>query len=51
MSHIPMHIDYDAHEDWVTAQLRASCNIEQSFFNDWWSGHLNFQIEHQSVTQ
>ncbi|KAG7245421.1 hypothetical protein INR49_010872 [Caranx melampygus] len=27
-------------------QLRATCNIEQSFFNDWFSGHLNFQIEH-----
>lgn len=28
-------------------QLQATCNIEQSFFNDWFSGHLNFQIEHQ----
>ncbi|XP_012884487.1 PREDICTED: fatty acid desaturase 2-like protein FADS2P1 [Dipodomys ordii] len=24
----------------------ATCNIEQSFFNDWFTGHLNFQIEH-----
>ncbi|XP_048463268.1 acyl-CoA 6-desaturase-like, partial [Rhincodon typus] len=27
-------------------QLDSTCNIEQSFFNDWFSGHLNFQIEH-----
>jgi len=50
MSHLPMRIDYDDHKDWVTTQLRASCNVEHSLFNDWWSGHLNFQIEHQSVT-
>jgi len=50
MSHIPMPIGYDGHYDWVTTQLRASCNVDHSLFNDWWSGHLNFQIEHQSVT-
>ena len=27
-------------------QLAATCNVEQSFFNDWFIGHLNFQIEH-----
>jgi len=27
-------------------QLLTSCNVETSFFNDWFSGHLNFQIEH-----
>jgi fatty acid desaturase len=46
MSHLPMTVDYDNNEDWVTSQVQASCNIEQSAFNDWWSGHLNFQIEH-----
>lgn len=46
MSHIPMPIDYDQKHDWVTSQVTASCNVEQSWFNDWWSGHLNFQIEH-----
>jgi len=51
MSHLPMPIDYDTHDDWVTTQLRASRNVEHSLFNDWWSGHLNFQIEHQSVVQ
>lgn len=28
-------------------QLRATCNVHESAFNDWFSGHLNFQIEHQ----
>lgn len=47
MSHLPMEVDYDQQHDWVTSQLKATCNVESSFFNDWWSGHLNFQIEHQ----
>ncbi|KAJ8249160.1 hypothetical protein GJAV_G00231820 [Gymnothorax javanicus] len=46
MNHIPMDIDHEKHQDWLTMQLMATCNIEQSFFNDWFSGHLNFQIEH-----
>uniref|UniRef100_A0A672SD57 Fatty acid desaturase 2 n=1 Tax=Sinocyclocheilus grahami TaxID=75366 RepID=A0A672SD57_SINGR len=46
MSHMPMHIDYEKHQDWLSMQLVATCNIEQSPFNDWFSGHLNFQIEH-----
>uniref|UniRef100_A0A8D1G282 Acyl-CoA (8-3)-desaturase n=1 Tax=Sus scrofa TaxID=9823 RepID=A0A8D1G282_PIG len=27
-------------------QVRATCNVHKSAFNDWFSGHLNFQIEH-----
>nr|XP_004553068.2 fatty acid desaturase 2 [Maylandia zebra] len=46
MNHIPMDIDHEKHKDWLTIQLQSTCNIEQSFFNDWFSGHLNFQIEH-----
>ncbi|XP_069755362.1 acyl-CoA 6-desaturase isoform X3 [Narcine bancroftii] len=46
MNHIPMEIDNEKHKDWLTMQLDSTCNIEQSFFNDWFSGHLNFQIEH-----
>ncbi|XP_041852483.1 acyl-CoA Delta-4 desaturase-like [Melanotaenia boesemani] len=46
MNHIPMEIDHEKHKDWLTMQLQGTCNIEQSFFNDWFSGHLNFQIEH-----
>ncbi|KAB5565890.1 hypothetical protein PHYPO_G00246710 [Pangasianodon hypophthalmus] len=46
MNHIPMDIDYDKNDDWLSMQLKATCNIEHSAFNDWFSGHLNFQIEH-----
>ncbi|KAM6460100.1 acyl-CoA (8-3)-desaturase-like [Liasis olivaceus] len=46
MSHIPMHIDRDTNKDWLSTQLQATCNVNQSFFNDWVTGHLNFQIEH-----
>lgn len=47
MSHLPMHIDLDQKKDWVSMQLVGTCDVEQSFFNDWFTGHLNFQIEHQ----
>ncbi|KAM4573640.1 acyl-CoA Delta-6 desaturase-like isoform 2-T2 [Odontesthes bonariensis] len=46
MNHLPMEIDHERHKDWLTMQLQATCNVEQSSFNDWFSGHLNFQIEH-----
>ncbi|XP_005531827.1 PREDICTED: fatty acid desaturase 1-like [Pseudopodoces humilis] len=46
MNHIPMNIDYDKNKDWVSTQLHATCNVNQSVFNDWFTGHLNFQIEH-----
>ncbi|XP_038147223.1 acyl-CoA Delta-4 desaturase-like [Cyprinodon tularosa] len=46
MNHLPMNIDHEKRRDWLTMQLQATCNIDQSFFNDWFSGHLNFQIEH-----
>ncbi|KAK7506439.1 hypothetical protein BaRGS_00002551 [Batillaria attramentaria] len=46
MNHIPMDVSRDQNEDWVTMQLKATCNVDQSYFNDWFSGHLNFQIEH-----
>ncbi|CAN9499377.1 unnamed protein product [Ophioblennius macclurei] len=46
MNHLPMDISYEKHQDWLTMQLQSTCNIEQSLFNDWFSGHLNFQIEH-----
>ncbi|XP_061318056.1 acyl-CoA (8-3)-desaturase-like [Pezoporus flaviventris] len=46
MNHIPMHIDYDTNKDWASTQLHATCNVKQSVFNDWFTGHLNFQIEH-----
>ncbi|KAK6165628.1 hypothetical protein SNE40_022520 [Patella caerulea] len=45
-NHIPMEIDEDHAEEWLPLQMHATCDIEQSFFNDWFTGHLNFQIEH-----
>jgi len=46
MNHLPMTIAKERNLDWVRMQLEGTCNVEQSFFNDWFSGHLNFQIEH-----
>lgn len=46
MNHLPMGIDHEKHQDWLNMQLQATCNVEQSPFNDWVTGHLNFQIEH-----
>jgi len=33
-------------EDWVTFQLRGTQNVEGGLFNDWFTGYLNYQIEH-----
>ncbi|XP_028305023.1 acyl-CoA 6-desaturase [Gouania willdenowi] len=46
MSHLPMEINHEKQQDWLRMQLKTTCNVEPSFFNDWFSGHLNFQIEH-----
>lgn len=45
-NHIPMEIDDDKERPWLALQLHATCDIEKSLFNDWFTGHLNFQIEH-----
>jgi len=45
-NHIPMEIASDKERPWVALQLHATCNIVKSYFNDWFTGHLNFQIEH-----
>ncbi|CAD5118501.1 DgyrCDS7196 [Dimorphilus gyrociliatus] len=46
MNHLPMEIGKDHNNDWVTSQLISTCNVEPGLFNNWFSGHLNFQIEH-----
>ncbi|XP_053417787.1 fatty acid desaturase 2-like protein FADS2B [Nycticebus coucang] len=46
MSHISMTMSAEENRDWLSTQVLATCNVEQSFFNDWFTGHLNFQIEH-----
>ncbi|XP_055869418.1 acyl-CoA 6-desaturase-like isoform X2 [Biomphalaria glabrata] len=45
-NHVPMEIDHDKAMPWLPLQMQATCNVEQSFFNDWFTGHLNFQVEH-----
>ncbi|XP_076088717.1 acyl-CoA 6-desaturase-like isoform X4 [Mytilus galloprovincialis] len=45
-NHIPMNIDHDDQKPWLKLQMAATCDVEKSFFNDWFTGHLNFQIEH-----
>ncbi len=46
-SHIAAHMQYDNEMSWFRNQVMSTINIEQSIFNDWFTGHLNFQIEHQ----
>ncbi|XP_073901756.1 fatty acid desaturase 2-like protein FADS2B [Castor canadensis] len=46
MSHIPMKMSGEENRDWLSTQVLATCNIEQSFFNNWFTGHLNFHTEH-----
>ncbi|XP_052814763.1 acyl-CoA 6-desaturase-like [Mya arenaria] len=46
MSHIPNEVDFDHAKDWFRLQLDSTCNVNPSWFNDWFSGHLNYQIEH-----
>nr|XP_005598226.3 fatty acid desaturase 2-like protein FADS2P1 [Equus caballus] len=46
MSHVPMKMSREENRDWLSTQVLATCNVEQSFFNDWFTRHLNFQIEH-----
>lgn len=45
-NHIPMDISRDAALPWLQLQLGATCNVTPGWFNDWFTGHLNFQIEH-----
>ncbi|CAF0962984.1 unnamed protein product [Adineta steineri] len=46
-NHVVMDVSHDNSKlPWFRMQLKATCNITQSAFNDWFTGHLNFQIEH-----
>ena len=47
INHIPMDVEAEKHLDWVTLQLRGTCNVKPSLFKTWLCGHLNYQIEHQ----
>ncbi|XP_052812522.1 acyl-CoA 6-desaturase-like [Mya arenaria] len=45
-NHIPMKIKNEENNPWLRLQIYATCDITPSVFNDWFTGHLNFQIEH-----
>ena len=48
MSHLPNDVARDTETmDWMTMQLKTTCNVDPGVFNDWFTGHLNYQIEHQ----
>jgi fatty acid desaturase len=49
MSHIPLHIEDEPEgktEDWITHTARTTQNQEGGWFNNWFTGHLNYQVEH-----
>merc|ERR1712137_1383778 len=46
MSHLPMPIMEDQRDDWVTLQLRGTLNTTTGTVEDWFTGYLNYQIEH-----
>ena len=41
-----MEIDYDKQRDWPAMQIAGTCNLNSNWLLDWFTGHLNFQIEH-----
>ena len=47
INHIPMDVEAEKHLNWVTLQLRGTCNVKPSLFKTWLCGHLNYRIEHQ----
>ena len=51
MSHIPMDIDFhkgpgSKSKAWIRLQLESTVNVHPGIFNDWFTGHLSYQIEH-----
>ena len=50
ISHIPRDIITDRppsqNFNWVQMQLEGTLNVKGGYFNDWFTGHLNYQIEH-----
>ncbi|CAF1634523.1 unnamed protein product [Rotaria magnacalcarata] len=49
-NHVVTEVSYDDSElSWFQLQLKGTCNIIKSPLNDWFTGHLNFQIEHQQA--
>lgn len=42
-----MNIEYDRELSWFRSQLETTVNYPPTYFNSWFSGHNNYQIEHQ----
>jgi len=45
-NHIPMDMGEDKAKPWLLLQLNAACDIQPFWFSDWFTGHLNYHIEH-----
>ncbi|XP_012941605.1 fatty acid desaturase 2 [Aplysia californica] len=46
INHVPMGIEEETGEDWFRLQVGHTCNLSSDTFKDWFTGHLNYQIEH-----
>jgi len=47
MSHLPRPIRVEhSDQNWVSLNAIATQNIANGFFHDWFTGHLNYQLEH-----
>jgi len=47
MNHLPREIDSNKKDiNWVVLHTNGTQNITPGFFHDWFTGHLNYQIEH-----
>ncbi len=44
-----MNVEWDRELSWFRSQLESTNNTYSSWFNDWLTGHTNYQIEHQFV--
>jgi len=54
LNHFPMpvlHEKEDEKMDWFTLQVKTTRNMEPHWFVTWFSGDLNYQIEHHLVPQ
>jgi len=51
MSHLPMKIESDQNYNWATLHVTTTQNVTSDAFTDWFTGHLNFQIEHHLFPQ
>jgi len=46
MNHLPREIRNKNDPNWVSLHLSSTQNVSPGLFHDWFTGHLNYQIEH-----